>query len=126
MAIIKTERNHVYAYEPLPDDSFVRTYLGTPDGRKLLSTRPIDGCQAAVDWAVGMADEMAFPINIVPISAEEFAQQNRERLAQLDHQQRGRLRQVAVASMLEVLRDCPDPGVRAGAYEILKTLGVGQ
>lgn len=73
-----------------------------------------------------MADQMARPIHIAPISAAEFVKKHRERLAQLDHQQRGALRQVAVKTMLEVLRDCDDPEVRVQAHGVLTTLGVGQ
>lgn len=126
MPVYPTKRNTVYALEPLPDDCFVQTYIDGPDGRRLLATQHITNYQAAVDWAVGMADQMARPIHIVPISAAEFVKKHRERLAELDHQQRGRLRQAAITAMLEVLRDCPDPKVRVEAYDILTTLKVGQ
>lgn len=128
MSVIKTGRNHVYAYEPLPEDSFVLTYLRGPTERHLLSTRGIDAYQAAVDWAVGIADQMAHPIVLVPITFAEYAAANSERmeswLAQLDDQQRGKLRREAVAAMLEVMRDCPDPEVRADAMNVLKTMKV--
>lgn len=124
MSVIKTERNTVYAYEPLPEDSFVQTYLGTADGRKLLTTCHVDDYSSAVADAVRMADQMAYPVTLVPITAPEFAAKHRERLAGLDDQQRGRLRQVAIAAMLEVMRDCEDPGLRAEAYEVLQTLKV--
>lgn len=126
MSVITTKRNTVYALEPLPDDCFVQTYIDSPEGRRRLTTRHITDYADAVDWAVSMADQMAYPIHLVPISAAEFVKKHHEGLAQLDHQQRGRLRQAAVASMLEVMRDCDDPEMRAQAHEVLTTLGVGQ
>lgn len=71
MSIIKGKRNFVCAYEPLEDDSFVQVFI-TGDKRRLLSTRTIDTYQEAVDWAVSMVDQMANPIEIVPISASEY------------------------------------------------------
>ncbi|MBL4917083.1 hypothetical protein [Szabonella alba] len=124
MAILKTDRNTVYAYEPLPEDSFVQTYLGTPEGRKLLTTCPVADYRAAVGWAVRMADRMAYPVELVPMTAGEFTAKHRDRLAQMHDQARGRLRQVAIASMLEVMRDCDDPDTRAEAYAVLQTLKV--
>ena len=128
MSVIKTERNHVYAYEPLPEDSFVLTYLRGPTERRLLGTQGIEAYQAAVEWAVGIADQMAHPIVLVPITFAEYVAANRDRmeswLANLDDQQRGGLRRVAVTSLLEVMRDCPDPEVRAEAMDVLKTMKV--
>lgn len=124
MSIIKTDRNTVYAYEPLPEDSFVQTYLGTAEGQQLLTTCHLDDYSGAVADAVRMADRMAYPVTLVPITAGEFTAKHREKLDALDDQTRGRLRQVAIASMLEVLRDCDDPDTRAEAYGVLQTLGV--
>jgi hypothetical protein len=69
MSIIKTERNTVYALEPLPEDSFVQTYLGTPEGRELLTTCHVDDYSRAVADAVRMADRMEYPVTLVPITA---------------------------------------------------------
>jgi hypothetical protein len=128
MSVLHTERNQVYAMDPLPDDSFVRTYLRAPEGLRLLTTQPIEQYKAAVDWAVGFADQMAMYIVVMPITTQEFLDSNRERLerglAALNDQERGELRQVAVASMLTVMRDCPDEDTRAGAYEALQKLKV--
>lgn len=77
MSVIHTKRNFVCAYEQLPEDSFVDTVLigmdmkGNPTRQRLL-TQPIDQYQGAVDWAVSMADAMASPIEIVPMTAEEY------------------------------------------------------
>jgi hypothetical protein len=128
MTVINTKRNHVYAMEALPEDSFVRTYLRAPEGLRLLTTQPIEQYQAAVDWAVSIADQMAMYVVVMPITAQEFLDGNRERLerglASLTDQERGELRRVAVTSMLTVMRDCPDPEVRADAYEALKRMKV--
>lgn len=126
MAIITTKRNTVYAYEPLPDDGFVQTYLGRPTERHLLGTEGIDAYAATVQWAVGIADQMERPITIVPISAAEFAAEYSPQLASLDARQRERLRQVAVASMTEVARNCADPEVREEAIQLLRDMGVVQ
>jgi len=124
MSIIKTERNTVYALEPLSEDCFVQTYLGTAEGRELLTTCHVADYSGAVADAVRMADRMDYPVTLVPITAPEFAAKHREKLDALDDQARGRLRQVAISAMLEVLRDCDDPDTRADAYGVLQTLGV--
>lgn len=67
---------------------------------------------------------LGYPVTLVPITASEFTAKHREKLDALDDQTRGRLRQVAVASMLEVMRDCDDPDTRAEAYGVLQALGV--
>jgi hypothetical protein len=124
MSIIKTDRNTVYALELLPEDCFVQTYLGTPEGRQLLTTCHVGDYSRAVADAVRMADRMDYPVTLVPITASEFTAKHHKKLDALDDQARGRLRQVAIASMLGVLRDCDDPDTRAEAYGVLQTLGV--
>lgn len=77
MPVIHGNRNFVSAYEPLPEDRFVDTVLigmdidGQPKRNRLL-TQPIEKYQEAVDWAVSMADVMAAPIEVVPMTAEEY------------------------------------------------------
>lgn len=119
-------RSAFYAYDPLPEDSFVHIYLGRPTERHLLGTHGIDAYEATIAWAVGMADQMAKPITIVPITAAEFIAENGRQMSKLNPEQRERLRQVAVASMLGVLRDCADPEVRADALNLLGDMGVVQ
>ncbi|MBP6013151.1 MAG: hypothetical protein KBA31_13070 [Alphaproteobacteria bacterium] len=138
MSVIKTRKrnvggthalpiNFVCAYEPLPQDSFIETYLNGPDGRYLLMTQTIDRYQATADWAVGIADQMAWPIEVVPITMQEFVERNRERferaLAAMTDQERGALRADAVRAMAEVMRDCDDAEVRADAFDVLVKLG---
>ncbi len=128
MTVINTARNHVYAYEPEVGDCFVQTLLRGSERRYVLRTQLIDEYQAAVDSAVSVADQMALGIVVMPITAVEFAAENRERLenglASMTDRERGELRQVAVASMLEVMRDCGDPVLRAEAYDVLKQMKV--
>lgn len=138
MSVSKTKRrdvqagefpvNLVIAYEPFPEDAFVETYLTVPGGKHLLSTLSIDRYQAAVDWAVGMADQMAFPIEIVTLTAEEFLKRRREQLerglAAMSDQERGALRGDVVKAVVEVMRDCDETEVRADACDVLVKLGV--
>ena len=97
MAIIKTKRNYVCAYDPMPEDTFVCTWLMGSEQRHLMSTKTIDHYDSAVAWAVGMADKMAHPIEVVTVDGAEFLQRNREalegHLASLTDQQRGELQQ---------------------------------
>lgn len=128
MAVIKTQLNAVYALEPEEGDCFVQTLIGGQAGRYLLNTAHIDQYQAAVAWATGFADQMASGVVVMPITADEFVKANRERLerglACMSDQERGELRQVAIASMLEVMRDSDDPAQRAEAYQVLKHMKV--
>jgi hypothetical protein len=83
MAVIKTGRNFVCAYEPLPEDRFVETWLNGSEERHLLLTETIDHYDAAVKWAVGMADQMASPMEVIPITEPEHLLRNRARVASL-------------------------------------------
>lgn len=118
--------NFVCAYEPEPHDSFVETYLTVVDGQKLLTTQTIDQYQAALDWAVKMADQMACPITLLPITAEEFLrnrwQQMERALGAMTDQERGVLRGHIVQAMAEVVRDCDDADVRAEVCDVLVKL----
>ncbi len=73
MSVVKTKQNFVCAYEPMALDRFVLTFLKGSEERHLLSAQPIEQYEDAVDWAVGIADQMACPIEVVPITASEFA-----------------------------------------------------
>lgn len=126
MSVIKTERNFVLAYEPLPEDSFVHTFVIGSEERHLLLTQTIDKYQEAVDFAVSMADQMEMYIEVVPVTGAEYIQRNRERfergLAAMTPSERHELRKMIVADMARIMRDCDDPTVRAGAYEVLTKL----
>lgn len=127
MAVIKTKRNFVAAYEPLEGDCFVEAWL-TGENRHLLLTQTIDQYRAAVDWAVGMADQMAWPLEVVTITRAEYLHRNRDTicaaLAAMTDQERGELRQLVVKACAQMLRDCEDSGVRADAYDVLVKMKV--
>src|SRR5690606_37287959 len=65
---IQTTRNVVITEQPEPDDVFVQiSLLGPGDEPGLwhprsLGYEPVSNYQAAVDWAVGIADQFAKPI----------------------------------------------------------------
>ena len=126
MAVIKTKAGMVCAYEPQSGDTHVWTLIVSPTERYVLTTQGIEAYQAAVDWAVSMADQMAAPITILPISATEFIAANRARLenglAHMTELERAGLRQVVVNRMLAAMRDSNDPALRAEAHEVLKMM----
>lgn len=126
MAVIKTKAGMVCAYEPQAGDTHVWTLIVSPTERYVLTTQGIEAYQAAVDWAVSMADAMARPITILPISATEFIAANRARLenglAHMTELERAEMRQVVVNRMLAAMRDSDDPALRAQAHEVLKMM----
>lgn len=127
MSVIKTKRNFVCALEPLPEDQYVQTWL-IGERHHLLSTQPIDQYEAAVGWAVGMADKMELYIEVVHITAAEHLHRHWERVcravARMTDQERHELREFVVNTAAEVMRDCPDEEVRAKAYEVLVKMRV--
>lgn len=132
MAIIKTQRNYVYALDPQDSDCMVETQIGPGAGggntyRRLL-VQPISEYQAAVDWAVSMADQFEHPIRLVPISAAEFADEHRDAFQQcfdaMSPAERFELRREVVATAAAVMRDCENGEIRADAYEVLVKMGV--
>jgi hypothetical protein len=138
MAIFQTERNRVYAYDPQPDDVFVRaSLLGPADGEDIFNPRrltsrhlrymPITSYLGLVEWAIGMADKMAYPIHILPLSYRDMMVPGRfkpicEAVASMTDQEHGEMRRIVVTTCAEVMRDCPDQQVRADAYEVLQKL----
>lgn len=133
MAIIKTERNVVYAYDPEPGDAFVEvTWHGPPepDGKHLVPfggrPQPIEQYQQAVDWAVSMADAMAYPLHVVTLPASKVM--NAERVdrayASMTGRERGEFRRLANTIAARVLRDCDEFEVREAAYAVLAKTGV--
>ncbi len=132
MPVIHTKRNFVCAYEPQDGDCFVETWLGgyELDGsaKRWLFTQNIEEYRAAVDWAVGIADQMVHPLEVVPITGAEYLRQNRELMEKtlmgMTDQERGELRQWAIKACMEILRDCDDAAVRAEAYDALVQMKV--
>lgn len=132
MPVINTGRNQVVAYEPGPDDLFVKVVWHGPgeDGRyrhqfdgPLL---PLLDYQAAVDWAVSMAEQMRFPLHVVPRNGVDVvcSAEVREGIANLSDQERGELRRFVVTRLAEVMRDSGDAAIRADAYALLSDLGM--
>lgn len=134
MAIIQTERNSVHAHARGDDDVFVRvSWVGYDDaGQRVLRHlryEPITEYQAAVDWAVGMADQMAHPLHVVPFNGDDMREPSRftpicDAVASMTDQERGAMRQVVVTTCATVMRDCDDPEIRADMFDVLRQLKV--
>jgi hypothetical protein len=135
MSIIHTKRNMVIAYEPQPDDVLVDVSLLAPagDGKHLrplqLPYEPIINYDAVVEWAVSIADQMAYPIHVLPLNHSDILNTERfepfrRMLENLTDQERGELRQLAISTCTEVMRDCPDQKLRADCYDMLVQLEV--
>jgi len=135
MAIINTVRNIVYAYDPQPDDMLVSVGWKAPhdDGKHLraitLLYQPISEYAATVQWALNIADKMAYPIHVLPLNHNDIFRTRRfdsylNFIANMGDQECGELRQIFVTTCCEVMRDCDDWRVRADAYDILRQLKV--
>lgn len=133
MPVITTPQNRVIAYEAGPDDLFVKVVWHGPgeDGddhckRFEGPLWPIADYQRTVDWAVSMADQMRFPLHVVPRTGADAlkSEQMQNRLASLTDQERGELRRFVVSRLAEVMRDCDDATVRADAFDLLNDMGV--
>ena len=132
---IQTTRNVVITEQPEPDDVFV--YVGwsgptdDPQVRRTMSTRymPISEYQTCVDWAVGMADQIAHPLYVVPLNHRDILCTSRfdpmrAAIQGMNDQERGEMRQVVVTTCCEVMRDCDDPEIRADMFDVLRKLKV--
>ena len=132
MPVIKTQTNRVVADDPEPDDAFVQVAWFGPsqDGkhRAQFHTRPepIEGYHAAIDWAVSMADQMVFPLFVVPLTVERaFAREQLKCLpASMTDQERGELRRIVVTRCAEIMRDCDEQKTREEAFSVLVEMGV--
>lgn len=135
MAKITTQRNRVITEKPEPDDVFVRVSLMVPGdapgmrGVRHLPYRPISDYDEAVAWAVSMADQLAYPIHVVPLNYSDIRNTERftpicEAVASMDDQQRGAMRQAVVTNCATIMRDCDDWHVRADCFDILTQLKV--
>jgi len=137
MTTITTQRNRVITEEPEADDVFVRVSLMVPgDAPGRLSVRhlpyqPISDYDEAVAWAVSMADQLAYPIHVVPLSHNDIFCTGRWHpfrafIAGMNDQERGELRRIVVTAAAEVMRDCDDPEIRADMFNVLRQLKVIQ
>ena len=134
MAIIKTQRNWVYAYDPQPDDVFVRVGWTAPgDGNYrrtiTLPYQPISTYEEAVDWAVSIADQMAYPIHVLPLCYSDIRNTGRfdrirDALAIMTDQEHDDMQKLVAETCAVVMRDSTDWQVRADAYELLVQLRV--
>lgn len=132
---IQTTRNVVITEQPEAEDVLVRVSLTVPGdepGRltvRHLPYQPISDYQKAVDWAVSMADKMAYPIHVVPLSHNDIFRTARwtpfrDFIAGMNDQERGELRRIIVTTAAEVMRDCDDPEIRADMFDVLCKLKV--
>lgn len=135
MTTITTLRNKVVCDEPQPDDVLVRVTLTVPGEEpgtrtvRHLPYEPVSDYQAAVDWAVSIADQMAYPIHVVSLSHNDIFRTERwtpfaKFIAGMDDQERGELRRIVVTTAAEVMRDCDDPRIRADMFNVLRQLKV--
>ena len=135
MAIIKTQRNMVIAYDRQPDDVLVDVSWpasfgdGTHARPVGLPYAPISEYAAAVDWAVSMADKMAHPIHVLPLNHRDIFNTGRFEpfrifLANMDEHERTEVRQIIIDSCASIMRDSNTPALRANAFNTLKQLGV--
>lgn len=133
MSVIRTKTNMVVAEEIGEGDHWVQVvWHGPPEdasqyGRMFEGPPwPIEEYRACVDWAVSMADQMTFPLYVVPMCAQDVmtTQRVRQAIARLTDQERGELRRMVIATLGEVMRDCDDADVRADAYDLLLDMKV--
>ncbi|MCU9850659.1 hypothetical protein OEZ60_22080 [Defluviimonas sp. WL0024] len=71
MPMICTGRNHVIVRLPFATDTVVATYFPSPRGRYLLGTQPIAKMDAALRFALSMAEFMDGPITVHPAESAE-------------------------------------------------------
>lgn len=135
MTTITTQRNKVITEEPEADDVFVRVSLTVPtdESGKLtvrhLPYQPISDYEAAVAFAVSMADQLAYPIHVVPLSYSDIRNTGRfkpicDAVAGMTDQERGEMRQIVVTTAAEVMRDSDDPAIRSDMFHVLRQLKV--
>lgn len=134
MPVIETKENRVVALPPKDDDQFFQImWLGPAAGlddpfaaQFRGPPQPMEAYQAAIDWAVDIADQMRFPLYVIPLSNAEVldSQEIRRVVASLTSDQRGELRRLAVATLARVMRDSSDAKLRAEAYDQLTNMGV--
>jgi hypothetical protein len=82
-----------------------------------------------LDWAISMADQLTYPIYILPLSHRDILQPNRfapyrKFLANMNEDDRMEVRQLVVDSCATIMRDSNTPALRANAFNMLKQLGV--
>ena len=133
MPVHRTKTNMVVAEEIGEADHWVQVVWHGPPEEGQRHCRefagppwPIEEYDKTVQWAVGIADQMRFPLYVVPLRAVDVIRTERvqQAIMRLTDQERGELRRMVVAMLAEVLRDCDDPEVRADAYDLLLDMKV--
>lgn len=133
MAIIRTKRNSVHVEEPEADDVVIEVSFVVPDNDgkhsrpRDLGWFPVSDFQEWVDWAIGMADKMARPIYILPLSHNDIFrtarfEPYRKLLENLTEQEWCEMREFMIANCAELMRDCNNPAIRANVYDTLVQL----
>ena len=135
MPVIKTKRSKVVADDPEPGDVVIQVAWRAPtvDGKHQryirLPWQPISEYNETLDWAISMADQLTYPIYILPLSHRDLLQTNRfapyrNLLANMNEDDRMEVRQIVVDSCAAIMRDSNTPALRANAFNMLKQLGV--
>lgn len=98
--------------------------------RFLQSAYAIDQYRAAVHWAVGVADKLLRPVEVMPVSYEEYLdlvkQENAHRSFNSHDDCHFELFQEMVRSMLETLSDEDDSEKQEIAHWYLADIGVSR
>ena len=133
MAIIETQRNSVHFEEPEPDDVIIQVSFLVPtgDGKHIrplnLGWFPVSDFQEWADWAVGMADQMARPIYILPLSFNDIFRTGRfkpyrDLLQNLTEQEWGEIREYLIGNCAKLIRNGDDPSIRSNVVNVLIAL----
>lgn len=127
MGVINTKRNFVCAYDALPGDAYIATYINGSERRYLLLTQPIDEYGPTLEWALSIADRMERPLEIITLTEAEYVSlllKQIERGGPLTDQDHAALRDEAASLLAKVLRDSDNPAIRAEAHGLLVRMGV--
>ena len=135
MTKILTLRNKVVADEREPDDVLVYVgWTGPADEngiRRSFRTKymPIAEYQDCIDWAVSIADQMAYPLYVLPLSTNDILRTERwapyaKMIANSTDEEWGELRQIIIDTCASVMRDCDDRQLRAECFDTLVQLKV--
>lgn len=130
-----TTRNRVVADDPEPDDVFVQVAWRVPSDDERyqryveLPLRPIAEYADIVRWACDLADKLAHPIYVLPLSHSDILETNRfepyrKLLENLDEAERCDFRQMLVDSCASLMLESDDHATRTKAHHQLQSLGV--
>lgn len=121
MSVIRLKRNHVSAFEPLPIDVAVVTFIG-----KARVVHPIQNYDRAVCDAVAIAHHMQAHVDVVPIDTGELLGLGHMTpetfIDSLSPAERAALRQDCVNACTDAIRYSGDPKLMAEAADVLARL----